>query len=231
MKLFIIILITVLSQHALSENKKDRVFNLSTVYYNNSALKKLEALIKKKQENPKEPIDFKALSEAEQSLYRALEKEALNPILHFNLGIFLALKNEASVALKEWDFSLKHWKKHQLEEKFMTLFNQAFIKGLLNQKEEALSLYQKSLEIAPESLEVRTNIELLFQQNQSGSGGSSEKGSSGTSQNQEPPQNKNQQVDEKQAQNLLNEIRQQDRQIRERNLRERQQGSFDGKNW
>ncbi len=223
----------------LLEKKKKRPSpSFSTVYYNNKALSKLKSLLEKKQKEPKKPIDYELLSKAEGHLYKALKYDSESPVLHFNLGVFLALKNKASTALKEWDFSLKNWLPKELLEKFMTLFNKAFLEGLLGQKKKSLELYQKSLEITPESLEVRTNIELLFQQqkNQKGGkeGGESE-GEPSQGQGQNPHEQKQKQnpsqLNKQQIKQLFNEIKQQDQNIKEKNLKRNQKGHHRDKNW
>ncbi len=206
----------------------------TTVFYNNRAVSKLESIAKAKQKNPKEPISEENLLKAEEDLHQALKIDEKSPSLHFNLGVFLLLKNQAHSALKEWEFSLKKWNSNQLLFKFMTLFNKAFVYGLLKNKEKALSLYQESLEFYPESLEVRTNIELLFQeQNKDSSGGEGEGEGEGTGdpKNSPSPKNSEKELTEKQMKQLLQQVNQQDQKNQEENLKKQQKGSPYDKNW
>ena len=215
------------------KQKKDKrgLPSFFTVYHNNKALSKLEVLLKEKQNKPKEPLDYELLAQAETHMYKALKNDSENPVLHFNLGLFLTLKGEPLKAIKEWSFSFKNWLESEVLEKFMTLFNKGLLKGVLGKKKEALEFYQESLELNPESLEVRTNIELLFlEQNQGGGGGGGEGDPQEDSQG-EGGATRLSELNEKQIEELLKEIEQQDRKTKEKNMKTKQRGSPHGKNW
>jgi tetratricopeptide (TPR) repeat protein len=55
------------------------------------------------------------------------------------------------------------------------LFNLATIQAEQKNNDKALELYQKALDIDPESIEVKTNMELLTQQDSGGGGGQDDK--------------------------------------------------------
>jgi Ca-activated chloride channel family protein len=58
---------------------------------------------------------------------------------------------------------------------FMARFNLGQLYGKAKKYDEALNSYQKALELAPTSKEVKTNIELLIQQQQQGGQGGDDK--------------------------------------------------------
>lgn len=89
------------------------------------------------------------------------------PELHLNLGLSFEIlqQNEKAMA------SYKEAERLSLESKnyqvlFMALFNQAQLLAKDKKVDEALKIYQRALEIIPSSNEVKTNIELLTQQQQ-----------------------------------------------------------------
>ncbi|WP_232469204.1 tetratricopeptide repeat protein [Bdellovibrio bacteriovorus] len=92
--------------------------------------------------------------------------------LHLNLGLSFEGLQQAEKALQ----SYREAEKLALADKnfelvFMARFNQAQLLGKAKQVDEALAVYQKALEIIPSSKEVKTNIELLTQQQQGQGGG------------------------------------------------------------
>ena len=83
--------------------------------------------------------------------------------------------------------------------KFYILFNLGVLHSQESQIDQALHRYQQALELQPESKEIKTNIELLFQQQQQQQGQKSQQGNQGDN----PDQNKDQQ-EEKEQQNEKN---------------------------
>lgn len=88
----------------------------------------------------------------------------------YNLALADMTQEQLAQAYKELDYLeaelLKSENlKPELKAKslFQIYFAKAFIKGLLGEIPKALDFYQKSLEIAPNSKEVKKNIELLLQ--------------------------------------------------------------------
>lgn len=104
-----------------------------------------------------------------QNLARALETDSLSPILHFNLAYIYSLNKETDKAIAEYDV-VKKFTEHDPDLQFKAFFNQA-AEYLKNKNiAEALNCYQSALEIFPESKEVKTNIELLWQGQGQGEG-------------------------------------------------------------
>lgn len=132
-----------------------------------------------------------------QSFQSALDKfieglrfDPFQPELHLNMGLaFEGLQqNEKAQASYHQAGELATTP----ELKFMAFFNEAQLLGKAKKVDEALTLYQKALGLLPTSKEVKTNIELLTQDQQGKGGG---KGEDNKDQN-----NKDQKQDQKQDQ-------------------------------
>ncbi len=146
---------------------------------NNKAVKKLENILEEldKKESPKAPLNFskslekedlhaliqKDAYEAYKYLLRALEKENFDPSLYLNLGLAFELNGEWEKAFLAYEKAHKYSKESPKTD-FLSLYNSARIRGHQGRVDEALHIYQKALEIIPQSIEVKTNIELLTSQ-------------------------------------------------------------------
>lgn len=109
---------------------------------------------------------------AMEKYLQALRYDPFIGQLHLNLGLSFEGQQQAEKALQ----SYKEAEKLALLDKnfplvFMARFNQAQLLGKSKQVDEALAAYQSALEIIPSSKEVKTNIELLTQQQQGQGGG------------------------------------------------------------
>jgi len=98
-----------------------------------------------------------------------LEFDPFSPEIHLNLGLTFEAQQQPEKAMSSYQNSMNYAKDPAM--KFVALFNQAQLLGKGKKIDEALELYQKALEIDPASKEVKTNIELLIQQQQSGGKG------------------------------------------------------------
>jgi Ca-activated chloride channel homolog len=96
---------------------------------------------------------------------RALEQDPYNPDLHMNLGLTFEMNEEYEKAEKAY-LSAEQLAGEDKARQFLALFNMAGVRAKKEDVDGALQAYQAALEIEPESLEVKTNIELLFQQQQ-----------------------------------------------------------------
>lgn len=121
----------------------------------------------------------------------ALEHDPFRPELHLNLGLAFEMLQQAEKAQQSYK-EAEHLaeQKRDLAMLFAARFNQAQLLGKAKKVDEAIALYQKCLELAPASKEVKTNIELLTQ-SQSGQGGSGQQ--QNKDQKDQKDQNKNQQ--------------------------------------
>jgi tetratricopeptide (TPR) repeat protein len=151
--------------------------------------------------------------------------------LHFNLGLAHELSQEPDKAAQEYGITVRSTKDRELQ--FKSLFNIARLFGEKGDLKNALKYYQLALELNPDSEEVKTNIELLFQQN-SGKNNSQSKDqkkenkddknqqqqSQGQKNDQEkqnkqqPQQFKSKDLSERDVQRILDELKRQEEQIR-----------------
>ena len=84
--------------------------------------------------------------------------------VHYNLGNAFMANQEPNKALSEYREAIRLAPSDSASDKeirFRSLFNAAVALTGLKKTDEALDLYQKALEIKPDSLETKTNIELL----------------------------------------------------------------------
>ena len=103
--------------------------------------------------------------QAYQDFLKALAVEPLNPDLQTNLGMTFVANEEWEKAAAAFQSAYDMAKGDRARE-FMALFNLAFAQWQKGDIDAALKSYQKALELEPESLEVKTNIELMWQSQQ-----------------------------------------------------------------
>jgi Ca-activated chloride channel family protein len=151
---------------------------------NNEGVKKFET------EKPLEAYD--RFTEALIDLPQAAE-------VHLNIGTSFLSRKEYDKALSEYTLAIQSAKgesKRAREARFRALFNSAVAQAEMKKVEPALELYQKALEIYPDSVETKTNIELLTQSGgQGGSGGENDQ-----KQNEKKDQDQGQGNDQQQQQ-------------------------------
>ncbi len=103
-------------------------------------------------------------NEAYEKFVEALAKDPYQAPIYLNLGISLEGKEKPEEALKSYLELEKTIKDPVLL--FASRFNAARLFAAKGDYDKALQYYQKSLEIDPQSKETKTNIELLIQQQQ-----------------------------------------------------------------
>lgn len=212
-------------------------------------------------------IELKDFTKAEAFALNAIMKQTQSAALHINLGLIYLLKQEFDKAQNEfqaaYDLSMDSEAPQRNEEQFDALFNKAITYALQKKISEALEAYQKALEIKPESVEVKTNIELLMQ-NSGGKGqgnsnqdsknkdsksqgsGESENDSGDQEKNKEKNQNaqrsnempknlkqpyKGKEISKDQADKILDELKQQEQNVRARFENRRRHGATNEKDW
>ena len=124
------------------------------------------------------------------SLVQGLSKYPDHPLLLFNLGFLYELKKEPTKALKIYNGLIESSGSGEIV--FLSLFNSARIYAQEKKIDQALDFYQKALKIKPESMEVKTNIELLMQQNQGQSSSHNQQQQKQKDQEQKNQEQKNQ---------------------------------------
>lgn len=115
--------------------------------------------------------------EALTKYYSLLESASDSSVLHSNIGILLDKAQKKDEALKSLNYALK-LAETQIDKRslFKIRYNLGVYFGQQKMLPQALENYQAALEITPDSLETKTNIELLIQQqNQQQSGNQGDK--------------------------------------------------------
>lgn len=107
--------------------------------------------------------------QAYQNFVKALGENPFDPYIQMNLGFAFLRNEEKEKALKQMEAAekLSHGDD---QAHFMALFNTASLKSAAGDIDGALTSYQAALELRPDSKEVKTNIELLWQQQNQGKG-------------------------------------------------------------
>jgi tetratricopeptide (TPR) repeat protein len=111
----------------------------------------------------------KAYYPAYQNFLKALESDPLNPYLQLNLALALEASEDFERAEKAYRGALNVAGQNPAL-RFQVLFNLAGVQAKRKKIEDALATYQAALELNPDSVEVKTNIELLWQGGGSGDG-------------------------------------------------------------
>lgn len=106
---------------------------------------------------------------AYQSFLKALEEDPLDPALQMNLGRTFEENEEWDKAEAAYKGALKIIPEKSPEQ-FEALYNLAGVYAKESKIDEALNTYQAALEMNPESKEIKTNIELLWQGGGKGKG-------------------------------------------------------------
>lgn len=142
--------------------------------------------------NRKANAEFKAqnFNAAFDEYVKALEYEPFAPEIHLDLGLTYEFQQLPEKAALSYQNAYLYSSNEGL--RFASLFNQAQLLGKAKKTDEALALYQQALDIDPTSKEVKTNIELLTQQQQ------------GQGKDQDKDQKQDQKQDQKNQQNDQN---------------------------
>lgn len=140
--------------------------------------------------------------ESQQGYLEAMKYEPFQEEIHLNLGTTYDILKDQEKALRLYKNAEDFFSQrkppienshlsflnpsHPLEVLFAAYFNQAQLLARENKLDEALEKYQSALGVIPDSKEVKTNIELLFQrkQNQQGGGDSDNKDQNDQNQDQ-----------------------------------------------
>ena len=202
---------------------------LSGIWRNNSGVKDFK--------------DEKA-GEAHEKFAKSLSDLPFEAAVHFNLGTTFLARKEYEKALQELRTTGELAKDNPTLQ-FLSYFNAAHAATAMKKVDQALQLYQEALALAPDSKEVKTNIELLTQQqqgkgqgdgepnqdpndqDQSGSGQAPPKQSQG----QQPKPYQGKDLSEQDVKKILEELKQQDQEVRARYQREKVKESPKEKDW
>ena len=165
----------------------------------------------------------------------------MNPELQLNLGLTFEAAEQFDKAEKTYRSVLK-----VVDPKsplyFAAQFNLGEVLGKQKKIDEALQAYQACLEVQPDSLEVKTNIELLFKGGQGGGDGQSQnpqqdKDQRGRGQSDAPEQKPQQQssspkdLSKEDMKRILDEIKNQEQGIRAQEYEKNAKETAKGKDW
>lgn len=197
------------------------------------------------------------LVEAKAGFTKALGDLTARAEVHFNLGTAFLAAKEPKKAIQEFDVALKMNPIDEL--KYKISFNKADAYIALKRLPEALASYQEALGVKPDSREVKFNIELLIASSAKGDGDGDGKSdgkdqNKQDKQNQQDQQNQQKQKDQERRQmpqqpkptpkpfssdqlskqdvsRILEELKRQEDQIRERMQREGGRDAPIGNDW
>lgn len=127
--------------------------------------------------------------DAQRNYLEALAEDPFIAELHVNLGLTYQALKQGEPATQSYE-SAEKWGRNP-EVLFASRFNQGVLRAENKQIDPALASYQKALEVVPDSIETKTNIELLMQ-NQKGQGEGQDK-----NKDQQGNQGQNDQQDQK----------------------------------
>jgi tetratricopeptide (TPR) repeat protein len=108
-------------------------------------------------------LQQKGYFQAYQGFLRSLKAEPFNPKVHLNLGLTFQANEEYDKALQEYNL-IPRLPGVDVESVFQAYFNAGTLQTKQENIDEALRSYQLALSIRPDSVETKTNIELLLQQ-------------------------------------------------------------------
>ncbi len=144
-----------------------------------------------------EDLQKEKLNEGHGHLLAATVYDPLSAKTHFNLGNSFLLREEFGKAFKAFR-TARSLAKNNPQLQFQSYFNMAVAATGLKDLNLALSSYQAALEIQPESIEVKTNIELLLKGDGGGGEGNPENKDKSSNQQQNEQQQKDQEKQDQQ---------------------------------
>ncbi len=166
--------------------------------------------------------------------------------VRMNLGLAFEMSGDLEKAEKAYNMADK-FSGEDKKLSFIAKYNVARVLGMQQKIPEALAKYQQALEIVPESKEVKVNIELLLRQQQGGGGGGGDdqqdKDGEGEGESDQPPPDappkENPKNNEYKPQNLskddvkkiLEELKNQEQNIREKEYKKGEKEQPKDKDW
>lgn len=193
-------------------------------------------------------------AEAYGQFTEALAQLPFSAVIHYNLGTSFLASKEYDKALSEYREAIRLApgdSRSEKELRFLAHFNSAV--ALVEQKkiDEALNNYQAALESRPDSVETKTNIELLTTAQQGGGGGGEDKKEDDKKNDKSkdgdekktpqkfadpPPKNQpkpfqSEKLSEQDVQRILEELKRQEEQVRAKMNREGAKDAPVEKDW
>lgn len=142
-------------------------------------------------------VDQKNYEEALAKYFLMIEEQSQWSGAHSNIGVILNLLQKPEEALKSLLYA-RELAQQQSDKKslFSINYNLGVYFGEKKKIKEALEAYQAALDLVPDSIETKTNIELLFQQSQESQNQNQDgepQQNSGEGNNQQPENNQDNQ--------------------------------------
>lgn len=183
------------------------------------------------------------LARAQSHFLKAMQDKKVSPTARLNLGLTFEINKQPTEAIKEYTAIIKN-EKSSPDLKYSAYYNMGRVYQLLNKKDDALNHYQSALSIKPNSYEVKHNIELMTQQGGGGQGKGENKddGGKGDDPNQAPqdtdPEKQKQEaaakpkeLSEKDMKKILEELKNQEQEIRAKELGNNVERGANEKDW
>lgn len=124
---------------------------------------------------------------AELHLQTALEDRPFQPEVHLNMGVAARIQGKVEEAEKNYTNARKFAHSADPEIEFLSHYNTGEALQAAKNVEGALAAYQRALKVRPDSLETKTNIEMMMQSGQGqGEGGQQQENQDQAGKDQEP---------------------------------------------
>jgi len=186
----------------------------------------------------------KNMYQAYQKFTKALEDDPLNPELQMNLARVFEENEQYDKAEQGYRAALKLLPADS-SRRFEAQFNLAGVLAKQKRIDDALGAYQAALELDPDSLEVKTNIELLWQgggggqgdgkqdqnQDQKGNDQQQGQGEQPKDQRNKPKPFDSQHLTQDDVKRILDEIKNQEQNIRAQDYEKGQRERAKNKDW
>lgn len=196
-------------------------------------------------------------TQAYRLFVEGLSYDPFEPRLHMNLGLVFLLNEEKEKSYQAF-VQAEQLASEKKDILFMARFNAGVVASSQGQIDLALEHYQKALEIHPDSVEVKTNIELLWQaQGGNGEGDGQESqdgkdqregGGEGDQENEDQPQEpddkqewvnrrdqqrpfESEQLTPQDVQRILEEIKNQEQKVRAKEFSQDSKEAPNDKDW
>lgn len=187
-----------------------------------------------------EHLEIKNYAAAQQKFLRSLVHKRDDLVARLNIAFTFELMGDREKASQEYLSIINSDLFTNNPDLFYAYFNLAKIYGDLKNIDKALEAYQIALKFQPESVEVKTNIELLIQDGGGGGGGSDDQkqeqpqdpqGQDPQEQNQEQQKPNPEDLNKSDMKKIFEELKNQEQKIRELEYGEGVKKDSGGKDW
>jgi tetratricopeptide (TPR) repeat protein len=231
----ICVLISLLIQNTAVAASLNEIFG---IHKNNTAVRSLSA-------DQDEEISNLDIAKAEKELLTALSADPFNPVIRLNLGLLFEVQKKYSNAIKEYESVAR---REDVEDalRFAANFNAGNASAQDKKIDLAINYYQRALEIKPDDLDTKKNIEILFltgggggqgdQKDQDQKQDPNNQGQNPNPDQNQPPKQEKPKFDSKNltkedVRKILEELKSQEKKIRENENGSKGREATTGKDW